>query len=295
MPLRSFSNELGASVYYTAPTSSDWAQVNIYYEDDRDLALKDKDGYVRLGNLDVRFALDDDMPEIKGTVKIEKTIPKDRDIVLTILDSKGNTLGVSSAVEPYDPYHVAISQLKQGDVINFRTYFPYMATPDKYSLKVDVVKKTDWSYSQGYVGSVTGAGGFYGYPLNPALHHTNYQSKLGGTTPIVVNVIHIGKEDSVILTQPLSLSVEITDSNGKLLRTLTTKPFTGEILWRYGSIRTTIPWDQKDSTGKKVAKGEYHAKIKPMDAEGYYKNNPDKIIKFDLLHSMQASIPLLLE
>jgi len=295
VPLRSFSKELGASVYYTAPTSSDRAQVNIYYEDDRDMSLKDKDGYVRLGNLDIRFALDNDMPEIKGTVKIDKVIPKDRDIVISVLDSKGNTLGVSSAIEPYDPYHVPISQLKQGDAINFKTYFPYMATPEKYTLKVEVVKKTDWSYVQGHVATVTGAGGFYGFPLNPAIYGTNHQNKWGEPTPISVNIINHSTIDNIIVTEPTILTVEISDSNGKLLRTLTTKPFKGEIQWKQGAVRTTIMWDQKDSKGKKVPKGEYHAKILTTSTEGYYKKNPDKIATLDLENSMQAGMPLLLE
>lgn len=295
VPLRSFSNELGASVYYKPPTSNDRAQVNIYYEDDRDMTLKDKDGYVRLGNLDVRFSLDADVPQINGTVKIDKVIPKDRDIVISVLDSKGNTLGVSSAVELYDPDHVPLSQLKQGDVINFRTYFPYMATPEKYSLKVEVVKKSDWSYVQGYVGSVTGAGGFYGFPLNPAIYGTNYQNKWGEPTPISVNIINHSTDDNIIITKPTSFTVEISDGDGKLLRTLTTKPFKGEIQWKQGAVRTTIMWDQKDSTGKKVAKGEYHAKILTTTTEGYYKNNPDKNTSFELQNSMQAGMPLLLE
>ncbi|REK77032.1 hypothetical protein [Paenibacillus paeoniae] len=295
VPLRSFANEMGGSVYYTAPVNGERAKVDIYYEDDRDMTLKDKEGYVSLANLDVRFALDDSMPGINGTVKINKVVPKDRDIVISVLDSNGNTLGVSGAIQSSDPFHLPISQIKQGNIINFGTYFPYMSTPDKYTLKVEVVKKTDWAYSQGYIGTVSGAGGFNGFPLNPAIHGTNHQNKLGESTPIVVNVINIGKEDSIVITKPFTLSVEISDSNGKIIRTLTTKPFQGEILWRYGSIRTTIPWDQKDSSGKKVTKGEYQANLLTTVAEGHYKNKPDKIIKFDLLHSMQASISLLLE
>ncbi|GBG09533.1 hypothetical protein PAT3040_04183 [Paenibacillus agaridevorans] len=292
VPLRSFANEIGGSVYYTAPVGSDRAQVDIYYEDDRDVTLKDKEGYVRLGNLGVKFALNDDIPVIEGSIKIDKTIPKDKDVVISILDSKGKTLGVSSAIEPYQPSHVPLSQLKQGDTINFRTNFPYMETPESYTLKVELVKKTDWFYVQGGVVAVWGAGGFYGFPLNPAIYGTNTNHKLGDPTPISVTLINLSDDDNVVTTKPVSFEVEISDSTGKLIRTLTTKPFMGEVQWKKGMMRTTIVWDQKDSSGKKIAKGEYNVKILSNETEGYMKSNPDNIVKFGLENSMQAGIPL---
>lgn len=295
VPLRSFAKEIGGSVYYTAPVGSDRAQVDIYYEDDRDVTLQDKEGSVRLGNLDVKFALNDDMPEIKGTIKIDKVIPKDKDVVISILDNKGKTLGVSSAIEPYQPSHLPLSQLKQGDTINFRTHFPYMETPESYTMKVDVVNKTDWFYVQGGVVAVWGAGGFYGFPLNPAIYGTNVNHKLGDPTPVSGTLINLSDEDSVVTTKPVSLNVEISDSSGKLIRTLTTKPFMGEVLWKKGMMRTTIIWDQKDSSGKKIPKGEYHVSILSNKTEGYMKSNPDNIVKFELENSMQAGIPLYIE
>lgn len=295
VPLRSFANEIGGSVFYTAPVGSDRAQVDIYYEDDRDVTLQDKEGSVRLGNLEVKFAMNEDMPEIKGTIKIDKVIPRDKDVVISILDNKGKTLGVSSAIEPYQPSHVPLSQIKQGDTINFRTNIPYMVTPESYTLKVELVKKTDWFYVQGYGGSVTGVGGFYGFPLNPAIYGTNTNHKLGAPTPISITLINLSDEDTVVTTKPVSFNVEISDSTGKTIRTLTTKPFMGEVLWKQGMMRTTIVWDQKDSSGKKIPKGDYHVKILSNETEGYMKSNPDNIVKFELENSMQAGIPLYIE
>ncbi|WP_262674929.1 hypothetical protein [Paenibacillus sp. J5C2022] len=287
VPLRSFANEMGGSVYYTPPTSGDRAKVDIYYEDDRDLTLQDEDGYVKLGNLDVQFALDDDMPVISGTIKVEKIIPKNKDVVIAILDDSGETLGVSSALKPNKPLHVPLSQLQPGEMIQFRNYFPYMATPEDYKLQVKLVDKEDWYYDQGYVGSVTGAGGFNGFPLNAALGFSPF--KPGESIPFIVTLLNRSEEDTVVTTKPLQLVVEITDSEGKVIRTLATKPFKGEVQWRHGMMQTELIWDLKDELGNKVPKGDYFFSILENETEGYMKGNPDKSMTFELEWSMQGT------
>ncbi|MFD0587898.1 hypothetical protein ACFQZE_07770 [Paenibacillus sp. GCM10027627] len=299
VPLRSFASEMGASVHYTAPSNGDKAQVDVYYADDRDFTVKDEQGNVRVGHLDVKFAYTQDVPTIRGMLKVDKAIPKDKDVVISILDGDGNVLGTSSSLKPVNSSHGSLAQLKPGSIIRFYTFFPAMETPEKYSLKVEVVKRADWTYDQGSIDSVnTGAGGFNGFPLAPHVdlpYHLGSEFKLGSSTPISASIINLGPKDTVVITKPFSLKVEISNSARKVIRTLATKPFTGEVLWKQGRVTTTVPWDHKDSAGKLVKKGEYWATVLGGEAEGYYKSKPNEIVKFKLEQSMQGTFPFVLE
>ncbi|WP_147381823.1 hypothetical protein [Paenibacillus nanensis] len=286
VPLRKFSEQMGGDVHYSEAESGS-KTVDIFLADDRDLDLQDKDGYVRMGHLDVTFSEMGDLSTITGTIKFNRSIPQGKDIVIAILDQNGKEAGVT---EPLQLQNQKVSQSVGGDMATFETHFPYMKTVDKYKLEVRVVDKTDWTYNQIY-GNLYGAGGVMGYPLVVTLDG-DVNNKKNVPFNLRVSIINLDKESSHTITKPVAFDIEIVqnkDGKEELVRTLHTKPFSGKIVHQQGAVSTIVIWDQKDNNGKLVPAGEYWASIKlPVTAEGAGTS-------YGLEDSLKAMIPVFID
>lgn len=284
VPLRAFSENMGAAVYYHHPLPNETASVDIYYVDDRDMTLKDKGGYVSMGHLDVQFSPPSDSPYISGTIKYNKMIPKDNDIVIALLDKDGKQVGVTEAIK-LNGYEA--TSMGKDDISSFKTYFPVMTPMEDYQLQIQLVKKTAWSYKQIY-GVIEGAGGVQGYPLAMTIG-SSHMNKKGASIALQLDLINLSTSGPVEIKKPIAFEVEIfqyVKDTKRTIRTFKTEPFSGTIPWKQGGYQTNLVWDQKDSSGTAVPSGEYFASIKlPVTiAEG-----------FTLETSMRTQFPIVIE
>lgn len=286
VPLRVFTERMGGDVHYKEEEYGD-KKVDIYLADDRDLEFQDEDEYVRLGHLDVKFAEEGEPSSISGTIKFNRSIPQNKNIVIAILDRKGTEAGIT---EPLQLLNQKASQSVGGDIALFRTHFPYMKPVDDYQLEVRVVDKTDWTYFQAS-GNLHGAGGVQGYPL-VAILGGDVSNPKNVPFELDVSMINLDEEDDVSIVKPVSFDIEIIqyqEEKEHLIRTLQTKPFSGKVISQMGAVATTVIWNQKDDKGIVVPPGEYWARIKlPVTAEGAHSS-------MVLEYSMKAMIPVFID
>ncbi|MBH5319850.1 hypothetical protein I6N90_18785 [Paenibacillus sp. GSMTC-2017] len=294
VPLRTFAEKMGGAVYYHPAQNGSKGSVEIFYEDDRDLPIQDKDGYVRMGHLDLKFAqtLDVFTPYIeKGIIKFNKSIPADKDIVLALLDSSGKQVAVSGPIK-LDNYKV--SQMGKGDISTFETIFPYVTANKNYKLDIQIVPKQAWSYTHYSVDAVVqGAGGINGFPLGMIISNESSSTTTKGTIhEIEVDILNLKDDDHIVISKPATFEIEISqnkDGKSQLIRTIKTKPLSGTIYWKKGAVKTTVAWDEKDNKGKSVTPGEYFISIKlPTTIEGTMASTPKDVVTFTLEPSMQT-------
>ncbi|MCR2807777.1 hypothetical protein [Paenibacillus soyae] len=286
VPLRAFTEKVGGDVHYKEEENGG-KMVDIYLADDRDLELQDKDGYVRMGHLDVKFAEEGDPSSISGTIKFTRSIPQNKDIVLAILDRDGKEAGVT---EPLRLLNQKVSQSVGGDIASFEAAFPYMKPVDGYKLEARVVDKTDWTFFQSY-GNLHGAGGVQGYPLVATLGGDVSNPK-NVPFELNVNLINLDEENTISIVKPVSFDIEIIqlkDDKTIPIRTIRTKPFAGELVRQLGGVVTAVQWDQKNDKGVVVPPGEYWARLKlPVTAQGEHSS-------YVFENSMRAKIPVFID
>lgn len=289
VPLRSFAEKMSGAVYYKPPVSGDGAKVDVYYEDDRNLPLADKDGYVRVGYTNVHLSNSADISSINGTLKLLQNIPQNKEIVFAILDEKGRDVSTSGPLWLTD---AKLSQLGKGAIIPFSAQFPYRDYPDNYRVEVRVADKMDWTFMQyPSEAAVSGAGGVNGFPL--ALRMMGGSGSSGGGAPYLIGVelLNLDEDETYTISKPVAFDIEINKVEGDkttLVRTVKTKPFAGVVEWKKGAVRTIVPWDGKDGNGKPVPRGEYQFVIKtPVTAEGFANGSPNLSMTFTLEWSMQ--------
>lgn len=293
VPLRAFGEKMGASVYYTAPQhNGDRGRVNIFYEDDRDLPLQDKEGYVSVGQLDVKSTEDGyEYMVVSGKIKFNKQVPEGKAVALAVLDEAGKELALSGTLRlGTSPGEMEASQYSAGDLTAFRTSLPYVELPEQYEFEFHIVDRPAWDREQYPIGAGYGAGGVNGYPLAARMYGTGNGSK-AGELEIRIEILNLSLEGNFTTSKPLALEYEIyylADNEAKVVRTLKAAPFEGTIPWKHGAVQTTFAWDYKDGNGAAVPKGEtYYGRIKlPAVAEGYMADAPGEVQTFTLEPSM---------
>ncbi|MFC5703296.1 stalk domain-containing protein [Cohnella faecalis] len=299
IPLRVFAEKLGSTVDYHAPKPGDtWASVDIFKVDDRDLTVRDTAGYVGMGHVDVQFAEHPtylvSTPQITGAVKFYKTIPKGKQVVVAVLDKDNQQVAVT---EPIQLRSRAVGDMAAGEVATFETNFPYVNPVEGYKLQARLVDETSWTYEQ-IDGVIQGAGGMTGNPLGVSIG-SEHEVKKGQPVEIKVHMVNLSDSDTIVLSQPVSLEVQITKRNGdsqQLIRTLRTAPLTGTIYWRQGSAFTKLVWDQKDDKGRAVPAGEYTASIVlPTKAVGAAIKKPNTTQEYTIDSSMQTQFPIVIQ
>lgn len=291
VPLRAFGEKMDASVYYTAPQhNGDRGRVNIYYEDDRDLPLHDKDGYVSAGQLDVKSTEDGyEYLFVSGKIRFNKQVPEGKAVALAVLDEAGKELALSGTLRlGASPGEMEASQFGAGDLTAFRISLPYMDVPEKYEFEFRIVDRPTWDREQYPIGAGYGAGGVNGYPLAARMMDV---SNGPNAAKLSIEILNLSLDANFTTSKPLALEYEIYYLDGndiKVVRTLKVTPFEGTIPWKHGAVQTTFAWDYKDGNGAAVPKGEtYYGRIKlPAVAEGYMADAPKEIQSFTLETSM---------
>jgi hypothetical protein len=296
IPLRVFAQKLGSTVDYHAPEpGGTMASVDILKVDERDLKVQDAAGYVGIGHVAVQFSEKStyEVPNasITGAVKFYKPIPKGKQVVLDVLNKDNQQVAVT---EPIRLQYHAVSDMAAGEVATFETKFPYMAAVEGYKLQVRVVNETAWTYEQIY-GFITGAGGMMGDPLGVAIG-AQQEVKKGQPVEIGVEIVNFSESDTIVLSQPVSLEIQVTkelNSSQKVIRTLRTKPLTGSVYRMQGGLFTKLLWDQKDENGKAVSAVEYYASIVlPTKVIGATINDPNTSQEYTLIESMRTHFPI---
>ncbi|MCL6460019.1 MAG: hypothetical protein K6T85_18665 [Gorillibacterium sp.] len=299
VPLRVFTEKLGASVDYHAPEPGEtYASVDIFKVDERDLLVHDTAGYIGIGHVAVQFT---DLPtaevnfsNITGVVKFYKPIPQGKQVVLDLLNKDNQVVAVT---EPIKLRNHDVNDLEAGEGLTFEANFPYMAPVEGYQVQARIVNKTPWTYQQVY-GNITGAGGMMGYPLGIGIG-SEHEVKKGQPVEIRVNVLNLTEKDTIVLSQPVSFEIQVTkrvgDSN-QLIRTLQTAGLTGTIYRYQGAAFTRLIWDQLDESGKAVPAGEYLASIVlPKKTVGVTIKDPNTKHEYTFEQSMQTQFPIVIQ
>jgi len=299
VPLRSFAEQMGSSVYYYGkqPGHSS-ASVEVFYEDEHNFTHQDKDGYVRMANLDLQISDDPNglAPTVNGTILFDKKLPSGKDIVIALLNRNGETIALSETIKLRNQ---DISKMDSRDMAVFSTHLPYIEPSNDYKLEVQLVDRTPWTFQQADVGTVLdGAGGAAGYPLAAGLI-AKYPLKKGEPVELSVMIMNLSKEDSILVKVPIFLEIGIykstKDSSSQLIRTLKLEPFSGIIHWKKGYVETTFLWDGKDSDGKIVSQTEeYVASINNLDLsiKGAMLSKPSTVETYSLPSSLKTMMPL---
>ncbi|MHA7967552.1 flagellar hook assembly protein FlgD [Paenibacillus sp. CAU 1782] len=302
VPLRKFAETMGASVYYFSPANGEGARVEVYSEDDRDLTVRDKDGYVRAGYLN-RSSYSyqgfdrtlTGMPEVSGTVRFDKSIPSGKELAFALIDKTGKQYSLSGRIKLKTLHNreVSLYQRMPGDLAVFKAELPLLDNLEQLELTPVVIDKRDWSFAQYPVeGCACGAGGMNGHPLAVNIDGANAGPQMKGNSAWAINLINFDDNRHVTLTKPISFKINIyreDDESQKTIRTLTTQTFEGTVHRMRGAVRTEIVWDWKDNNGKPVAPGSYWARvILPQTATGHWGDIAGGETSFTLEDSMQA-------
>jgi hypothetical protein len=301
VPLRTFAETLGASVYYHGPANGERAKVEVYSEDDRDLTVRDKEGYVRAGYMKrTSFTYNEagkaltGSPEVSGTIRFVKSIPAGKELAFALTDKTGKQHGLSGKVtlKTLHNRETSLYQRMPGDLAIFTAPLPLLDNLEELELTPVVIDKRDWSFDQHPVmGCACGAGGMNGHPLAVNIDYRDVGSQMKGNTLWIVTMINFDDDSHVTLTHPISFTINIyrADESRKIVRTLTTKAFEGTVYRMRGAVQTEIIWDWKDSNGTPVAPGQYAAQIVlPHTATGHWGETGGSETSFTLEDSMQA-------
>lgn len=158
VPLRWFSEKMGATVDYLPSDRGRTPQVDLFSEDGNNFNVSEETGSVSLAHVAVDFG--DRMepitrpPTITGVIRADKPIGEGMEAVLEIRDSKGNLIARSEYLKAggrddrYQTGSKGLSAFNAGEVRSFQTNFPFVDAIDDYRISVRIVEAEPWRYVQ---------------------------------------------------------------------------------------------------------------------------------------------------
>jgi flagellar hook assembly protein FlgD len=268
IPLRMFSENIGATVDYRSSSSIDPQkhQIDIYHEDDQNFKTHDPEGYLSIGNT----TLDVGTSEItaNGILRVNKGLDASRKIEL-IIKTKDNQYTTSY-------FHISNPQnmpLQPGDIREFTAYLT-PSTPQinpSQSIESVTIMSDEVAWVEGTIEGRPGGIGVrtpfnvnFGIDYSPLLISDGSASisKMGDSIPFRFS-IGTTEDSPMLLRKTLDFQLEIINADTKQVvwshRTpsLPTMTFPS---WEKNEV-LRFAWDQRDNDGKSVPPGNYLLRV----------------------------------
>jgi hypothetical protein len=266
IPLRTFSEAMGATVTYEAASSAtgNLNKIDIYSTSattsSNDLTLKDPDGYVNIGDLNTTKNQNGSNVISSGTIQVNKDLTGKK-IDIDVLDKAGNQIAETDYVYIINE---DISPPKVGDIRPFQTNAVYDAIDNggvevgSYRVSVhDILKPV----SNPDIDKQNGD------PLAIMFTPPSQFSgviPIGKIAPFSIDVYNTSENNLTVKPFDLEFDVYTLDSQnklGKLVYNYKLPTITGLIASKSG-YHVTIPWNQRGTDGKFIALGNYQVQIK---------------------------------
>ncbi|MCZ8522510.1 MULTISPECIES: flagellar hook assembly protein FlgD [Paenibacillus] len=284
VPLRLFSESIGATVDYRESSTTDAAkhQVDVIREDDQNFKVKDPGGFVSLGSVDMNLVPvlsengDPYYSTVTGIIRINQDLSVSHKKIQLSIQTKENQYK-STQVDISNPEN---KPLKEGDIRIFTAYYQDLHLTKKESIagaSLNVITEDSGTWIERQDGIQPGSGSGIRQPFHIIASASNPPWVLardpeGGTLkyksgePIGlsfrVQAALWGKP--VFLREPWHVSVEVKDTKSNKV------VWSGDMPALPASEYTTYKktaqleyfWDQRDLAGSPVPPGSYHVDFK---------------------------------
>jgi hypothetical protein len=256
VPLRSFAEGMGATVNYQA--SINLNSIDIFSSTvptNNGLTLKDPDGYVSIGNLDVVSNGKYYNQITSGSIQINKDL-NGKVIELDVLNKQGQIIGTSDYVFILNQ---DIDQPKPGDIRQFKTNINFDANQEiSYRVSVhDILKPVHNQTIDPKNGDPIAV--MFAPPFN-------FSGKLsiGNINSFTVDVFNTSDTD--ITVQPINLEFDVyttdaQDNKKSLVYSYKLPTISGTLASKSG-YREVTPWNQRGSNGQYLTPGNYIVELK---------------------------------
>jgi len=266
IPLRAFSEAMGATVTYDAASNAtgNLNNINIYnHSASTDLTLKDPDGYVNIGDLITTNNQNGSNIISSGIIQVNKDLAGKK-VEIDLLDKAGNQFSATDYIYIQDEDS---NPLKIGDIRTFQTNAVYDAGGEVGSYRVsvhDIWKPVSNPSIDPQNGDPIGI-------LYAPLSNFNGVIPLGKIAPFSIDVYNTSENNLTIKPYNLEFDVYTLDAQnkaGKLVYSYKLPVISGPLASKAG-YHTVIPWNQRGLDGKFITAGNYLAKLTKPAAINY--------------------------
>jgi hypothetical protein len=267
IPLRLFSESMGAAVMYQAPSdaSSNKSMIDIYSISENDFNLQDADGYVSLGHLESTFG-GGRWGGVSGLISIKKDMTG-KAIEITALNNNKKVLGTSGEI-----MIDGSSTLSIGDVRKFQVSIAENEKADSYQVKV----KDMWALTNNPDLAVDG----------DAVIRFD-RGNLDPDKKALVSFLYFKNPSRQNITiTPLNIEFDIwrLDADNEQLLYKYQLPALQGLIPTKSWYEASLPaWNLRDKDGKPVKPGKYAAEIKFPDSIEYTVDGSNEVKKLTRL------------
>jgi hypothetical protein len=267
IPIRLFSESMGATVMYQAPSdaSSHMSTIDIYSVSENDYNLKDDGGYVSLGHLEGTFD-GGNWGGLSGLITIKKDITG-KAIEIMALDNNNKVLGTSGEI-----MIDGSSTLSIGDIRKFQVSIAANEKAAAYQIKV----KDTWALTNNPDLAVDG---------NAVISFD--KGYLDQTKKALVSFLYFKNpsRQNIAIT-PLNIEFDILklDTDNEQLLYKYQLPALQGLIPAKSWYKANVPsWNLLDKDGKPVKPGKYAVEIKIPDSIEYTVDGSNEINKLTKL------------
>ncbi|WP_276356760.1 hypothetical protein [Cohnella caldifontis] len=281
VPVRLFSEKMGATVDYRLPEYADQPpQVDMYYEDEANFTVADPSHSLLVGQLQVDFGDSNDRlarkPSIRGAAKLLKPIGEGKEAVLVLKDPNGAVVAESEVIQSNGKN---ANRFKVGEMRTFTAGIPFVTPVRDYSVEVKIIDAVPWKFYQE---------GFYAQedtPLDILLstdHDLSLPIAKGKSMEVYLTFANKSDHDLLIksarfeLAFPGKSGTDIVKSTAELKDTV--------LPARGGARRTAITWEAD------VPPGTYAIRVK--DPYRYRYEESGTVKEVDSYSDTRMSFPI---
>jgi hypothetical protein len=245
VPLRFFSEKIGATVDYTLPQyKGGIPRVDMFYEDNSNFIIKDPSGSVSIGHVKLDFGdkadRSNNKPTIDGIVKLEKAIGKEQEVILLVKDKNNIVIAESEIIQSNGKH---INQFQVGDVRTFKSNYPYISASDDYHIEIKIIDSSAWMYKQE---------GYYAQQDSPIDITLGTNAPLsepiskGGTIDVLLTVANTS--DHALKIQSAQFEILLPGEDGDAIKK--TEILKEQIIpGNGGAMTTSLTWQANVPTG----------------------------------------------